>query len=63
MADAEKFPAWGYREGEARLFEDGELPEGWVDSPAKVPGRGDDAAEEKPRRGRKPKAEETEAGE
>lgn len=29
-------PAWGYRAGEAKIFEDGKLPKGWVDSPAKV---------------------------
>lgn len=29
-------PAWGYREGEAKIFENGVLPKGWVDSPAKV---------------------------
>lgn len=33
--------AWGYRRGdngevESRIFEDGELPKGWVDSPSKV---------------------------
>lgn len=30
------YPAWGYREGEAKIFEDGVLPKGWADSPAKV---------------------------
>lgn len=33
-------PAWGYRlkngEVEARIFEDGKLPRGWVDTPAKL---------------------------
>lgn len=29
-------PAWFYRAGEARIFEDGKCPKGWVDSPAKV---------------------------
>ena len=32
-------PAWGYRRGEARIFDDGVLPAGWVDSPAKVKGK------------------------
>ena len=39
MAEA-KGPAWGYRKGddglESEIFEDGKLPKGWVDSPAKV---------------------------
>ena len=34
-------PTWGYRRGkdgeiESRIFDDGKLPKGWVDSPAKV---------------------------
>lgn len=31
-------PAWGYdaKTGEAKLFEDGKLPKGFVDTPAKV---------------------------
>lgn len=33
-------PVWGYRKGddgaESKLFEDGKLPRGWHDSPAKV---------------------------
>ena len=32
-------PTWGYRDGEARLFElepGAPLPSGWADSPAKV---------------------------
>lgn len=32
--------AWGYRlkdgEVEGKIFEDGKLPKGWVDSPAKL---------------------------
>ena len=52
--------AWGFRENEAQIFEDGVIPEGWYDSPAKVP----PADAESPKRGRKPKAEaETEATE
>ena len=31
MAD----PAWGYKDGEAKLFEDGKLPPGWSDAPVK----------------------------
>ena len=34
-------PVWGYRQGESRIFElpadDPVLPEGWYDSPARVP--------------------------
>ena len=39
------FPKWGYREGEARVFEDGPLPKGWVDHPDKIKtkGKADDA--------------------
>jgi hypothetical protein len=40
MADDLPAPAWGYREGEAKIFEDGVLPKGWVDSPAKVKAKG-----------------------
>lgn len=40
MADEEKFPAWGYRDGEAKVFDDGVLPKGWFDSPAKVKAKG-----------------------
>lgn len=33
-------PVWGYRKAddgvESKLFEDGKLPRGWHDSPAKV---------------------------
>ena len=41
MADKKSDPTWGYRKGddgevEAKLFEDGELPKGWHDTPAKV---------------------------
>ena len=39
MADKETFPCWGYREGEAKIFEvevGGKLPRGWVDNPDKV---------------------------
>lgn len=36
-------PAWGYKltdgEVEARLFDDGKLPKGWVDTPAKLKGK------------------------
>ncbi len=38
MADEAKSPVWGYRKGEAQIFDDGVIPAGWVDSPAKVKG-------------------------
>ena len=35
-----KNPTWGYRlkdgEVEAKIFENGKLPSGWVDTPAKL---------------------------
>lgn len=40
MSDEDKSPAWGYRDGEAKIFDDGVLPKGWVDSPAKVKAKG-----------------------
>lgn len=37
---AENYPSWGYtlENGEVvgKIFADGKLPKGWVDSPAKV---------------------------
>lgn len=40
MAEKVTGPAWGYKkqDGEtiSKLFEDGKLPKGWADSPAKV---------------------------
>lgn len=61
MAHVPNGPAVFYRGDETIYVEDGVQPEGWSDRP-------DDAEAEKPRRGRKPKAEaeaseETEAGE
>lgn len=36
----ETFKKWGYKDGEAKIFEvnakDPKLPKGWVDSPAKI---------------------------
>jgi hypothetical protein len=51
-------PAWFFRaaeggEIESRIFEDGIMPDGWVDSPAKI-----EAVEPKPRRGRRSATEE-----
>lgn len=45
MSEEIKGPAWFYRKGEAKLFEDGVCPKGWVDSPAKVKGGADEPAE------------------
>jgi hypothetical protein len=57
---SEATPAWFYRKGEAQIFEDGVCPEGWQDTPVEDD---DEAAEaEKPKRGRKPKAEAEESG-
>jgi hypothetical protein len=42
MADeTKKGPAWGYRGGkngeiESKIFEDGVLPKGWLDTPASL---------------------------
>lgn len=38
MTEKTTGPAWGYdqKTGEAKLFPDGKLPKGYVDSPAKV---------------------------
>lgn len=35
MADKNEGAAWGYKDGKAQLFEDGKLPAGWSDTPAK----------------------------
>ena len=53
MSDEKTIPTWGYKGSKAQIFQlkEGEsLPSGWSDSPAT-------AAEEKPKRGRKAKAE------
>ena len=53
MSDEKITPTWGYKGSKAQIFQlkEGEsLPSGWSDSPAT-------AAEEKPKRGRKAKAE------
>lgn len=53
MAEEKTIPTWGYKGSKAQIFQlkEGEsLPSGWSDSPAT-------AAEEKPKRGRKAKAE------
>lgn len=58
MSEEKTIPTWGYKGSKAQIFQlkEGEsLPSGWSDSPAT-------AAEEKPKRGRKAKAE-TEAEE
>jgi len=39
---AKKFPTWGYRRGEAKIFDLGEgerLPQGWYDDPKKAASR------------------------
>jgi len=39
---AKKFPTWGYRRGEAKIFDLGEgerLPAGWYDDPKKAASR------------------------
>ena len=57
MAHVPNGPAVFYRGDETIYVEDGVQPEGWSDRP-------DDAeADDKPKRGRKAKTEETEAGE
>lgn len=42
MTEKTKGPAWGYKKAgdgfESKLFPDGKLPKGWVDSPAKIKG-------------------------
>ena len=53
MSEEKTIPTWGYKGSKAQIFQlkEGEsLPSGWSDSPAT-------AAEEKPKRGRKAKAE------
>lgn len=42
---AETGPAWGYRlddagKVESKLFDDGKMPKGWQDTPAKLKGKG-----------------------
>lgn len=53
MSDEKITPTWGYKGSKAQIFQlkEGEsLPSGWSDSPAT-------AAEDRPKRGRKAKAE------
>lgn len=59
MAHTPNGPAVFYRGQETIYVEDGVQPEGWSDRPEET--EAGDA--DKPKRGRKPKTEETEAGE
>ena len=63
MTQESNGPAWFYRKGEAQIFEDGVCPDGWQDTPVLDDESEDPDAgqEDKPKRGRKPKA--PEAGE
>ncbi|WP_155155096.1 hypothetical protein [Curvivirga aplysinae] len=38
MSEQNKSPAWGYHKDhpKGKIFEDGKLPQGWVDTPAKL---------------------------